>query len=133
MSLFEKTHIGQLEVKNHFIRSATYEGKATIDGRPTEAIIELYEKLAKGNIGTIITSYSYITEYEQPAENQLGIYCDDLIEDYRKLVDRVHDCGSKIVMQIVHGSSSRQAFPDQAKILGPSAIAHETTGIILKK
>ena len=31
MSLFEKTHIGQLEVKNHFIRSATYEGKATID------------------------------------------------------------------------------------------------------
>ena len=48
MSLFEKTHIGQLEVKNHFIRSATYEGKATIDGRPTEAIIELYEKLAKG-------------------------------------------------------------------------------------
>ena len=133
MSLFEKTHIGQLEVKNHFIRSATYEGKATIDGRPTEAIIELYEKLAKGNIGTIITSYSYITEYEQPAENQLGIYCDDLIEDYRKLVDRVHDCGSKIVMQIVHGSSSRQAFPDQAKILGPSAIAHETTGIIPKE
>lgn len=133
MSLFEKTHIGQLEVKNHFIRSATYEGKATIDGRPTEAIIELYEKLAKGNIGTIITSYSYITEYEQPAKNQLGIYCDDLIEDYRKLVDRIHDCGSKIVMQIVHGSSSRQSFPDQAKIIGPSAIAHETTGIIPKE
>lgn len=95
MSLFEKTHIGQLEVKNHFIRSATYEGKATIDGRPTKAIIELYEKLAKGNIGTIITSYSYITKYEQPAKNQLGIYCDDLIEDYRKLVDRVHDCGAR--------------------------------------
>ena len=30
-----------------------------------------------------------------------GIYCDDLIEDYRKLVDRVHDCGSKIVMRCV--------------------------------
>ena len=130
MNLFEKTHIGHMEVKNHFVRSATYEGKATDDGRPTEAIKELYVKLANGDVGTIITSYSYITNYEQPAKNQLGIYDDCMVEDYQNIVDEVHENGSQIVMQIVHGASNNQANPETAKVLGPSAIEHPISKII---
>lgn len=130
MSLFEKCYIGKMEVSNHFVRSATYEGKATDDGRPTEAICELYQRLAQGGVGTIITSYTNITDYESSAKNQLGIYKDDMIDDYRQVVQAVHQCGSRIVMQIVHGSSLRQADREHAKILGPSAIAHPESGIV---
>ncbi|MFQ9633048.1 MAG: hypothetical protein ACLRZX_05345 [Coprobacillus cateniformis] len=56
MTLFKETKIGNLTVKNHFIRSATYEGKATEDGRPTDEIKHQYVELAKGDVGTIITS-----------------------------------------------------------------------------
>lgn len=133
MTLFEDTYIGHLKVKNHFIRSATYEGKATEDGRPTEAIAKLYEDLASHDVGTIITSYAYISNTEQPAKNQLGIYADDLISDYRPIVQRVHAYGTKMIMQIVHGSSSSQAYPEQAQIIGPSAIPHPKSGFIPKE
>ncbi|MDY5479979.1 MAG: NADH:flavin oxidoreductase [Peptostreptococcus porci] len=129
MNFFDNTTIGRIYVKNHFVRSATYEGKATIDGRPTDDITKLYIDLTKGNVGTIITSYAYIANYEQPAEYQLGIYCDDMIEDYKKLTDEVHNSGGKIVMQIVHGSSISQGYPEKAVILGPSEITHPRSNL----
>ena len=129
MNLFDPVRIGTLEAKNHFLRSATYEGAATEDGRPTDKILSLYQDLARGGVGTILTSYTYIADYEQPAKNQLGIYCDDMIPDYQKVVDAVHALGSKIFMQIVHGSSHSQGSPDSARILGPSALVHPTSGL----
>ncbi len=129
MNLFDPVRIGTLEAKNHFLRSATYEGAATEDGRPTDKILSLYQGLARGGVGTILTSYTYIADYEQPAKNQLGIYCDDMIPDYQKVVDAVHALGSKIFMQIVHGSSHSQGYPDSARILGPSALVHPTSGL----
>lgn len=133
MNLFDKTQIGNMQVKNHFLRSATYEGKATEDGRPTEAIESIYQELAQGDVGTIITSYSYITDYEQPEKHQLAIYHDRFIDDYRALVDMVHSYGSKIVMQIVHGSSMSQGYLEKATVLGPSAIPHPLSGITPKE
>lgn len=130
MNLFEATNIGALEVKNHFLRSATYEGAATDDGRPTEKILQLYEDLARGQVGTILTSYTFIADYEQPAKNQLGIYDDAMIPDYQKVVEAVHQHGSKILMQIVHGCSSKQGYPETAKVLGPSALRHPESGLV---
>jgi 2,4-dienoyl-CoA reductase-like NADH-dependent reductase (Old Yellow Enzyme family) len=133
MNLFDKTQIGNMEVKNHFLRSATYEGKATDEGYPTDATKSIYQDLAKGDVGTIITSYSYITDYEQPEKHQLGIYNDSFIEAYRDLVETVHSYDAKIVMQIVHGSSLSQGYREKAKILGPSAIPHPVSGITPKE
>ena len=42
MNLFDPVRIGTLEAKNHFLRSATYEGAATEDGRPTDKILSLF-------------------------------------------------------------------------------------------
>ncbi|SFE83277.1 NADH:flavin oxidoreductase [Peptostreptococcus sp. D1] len=133
MNFFNNTTIGKIEVKNHFVRSATYEGKATIDGRPTDDIVKLYVDLTKGNVGAIITSYAYISNYEQPAEYQLGIYSDDMIGDYKKLTDEVHNSGGKIIMQIVHGSSISQGYPEKAIILGPSEITHPRSNLTPKE
>lgn len=41
----------------------------------------------------------------------------------------MHALGSKIFMQIVHGSSHSQGYPDSARILGPSALVHPTSGL----
>ncbi len=54
--------IGSIEIKNRFIRSATFEGMATEDGYITDKHLKLYKKLAEGGIGLIITGYGYVQE-----------------------------------------------------------------------
>lgn len=58
--LFDKTNFKGVELKNRFVRSAAHEGMADENGFPTENLFKLYERLAKGGVGLIITGYSYV-------------------------------------------------------------------------
>ncbi|MBW2410675.1 MAG: NADH:flavin oxidoreductase, partial [Deltaproteobacteria bacterium] len=100
--LFEKTEIKSMELKNRLVRSATHEGMADENGFPTEALFRLYERLAKGGVGLIITGLSYVSrDGKVPAMK--GIDGDGHIENYREMADLVHKNGARIAMQIVHG------------------------------
>lgn len=132
-TLFEETNIGSIHVRNHFLRSATAEGEATDRGYPTGKIKNYYIELAKSGIGTIITSYAYIADYEQPSKNQLGIFSNEHIPYYKEITKAVHENNGKIVMQIVHGSSLSQANMQEAKILGPSAVKNYRSGVMPKE
>lgn len=133
MNLFDATTIGGIEARNHFVRSATGEAKATADGFPTEKIKDIYVTLAKNNVGTIITSLTSVASYEQASRNQLAINRDELVPAYKELTDAVHTEGGRIVMQLFHGSSMSQANPSKARILGPSAIRNAYTGLVPKE
>ena len=41
VNLFSETMFGGLKARNHFVRSATAEGKATTEGFPTENLQEI--------------------------------------------------------------------------------------------
>ena len=131
--LFEKTTIKNMSLKNRFVRSATWEGLANADGHINDDIIKIYEDLAKGNIGLIITSYAHIVSEEQSNKNMLGIYDDSFIDDYKMLVDKVHSYGSKIMMQIVYGGSNTGYNTEDRLILGPSSVKHLTRGVTPKE
>lgn len=130
MDLFEPTVLGRVPVRNHFVRSATYEGKAALDGSPTPEIEALYAQLAEGKAGMLITSYTHIAPYEQPRMNQLGMYEDRLVDAFRPLVEHVHECGGAMAMQLVHGSNWGQGHPESALILGPSKNVHPDSGLV---
>ncbi|MCC8164053.1 MAG: NADH:flavin oxidoreductase [Lachnospiraceae bacterium] len=130
MDLFESTMIGGVSARNHFIRSATAEGKATEDGFPTETIRQVYLNLARNEVGVIITSLASVADYEKSSGYQLMMDRDGLIPAYQEITETVHAEGGSIVMQLVHGSSSAQAFPEQAKILGPSSIRNPISGLV---
>ena len=57
--LFSPGKIGGITIKNRFVRSATFEGVANEDGTATEAYQKIYESLARGNTGLIITGMIY--------------------------------------------------------------------------
>ncbi len=42
-SLFDKTCIKTMKLKNRFVRSATWEGMGTEEGHITERLLNLYE------------------------------------------------------------------------------------------
>jgi 2,4-dienoyl-CoA reductase-like NADH-dependent reductase (Old Yellow Enzyme family) len=59
--VFETSNISGMSLKNRIIRSATGDGLADPDGRPTAKLIEFYEKLAAGGAGAIITGLTGYT------------------------------------------------------------------------
>lgn len=109
-TLFDRTSMSNKEIKNRFIRSATWENMADERGHITERLLNLYEDLAKGGIGMIITSLAYITEDSKSVKGQIGIYDDTFIGEYNKLVNAVHKYNSPIILQITYGFKNGQTL-----------------------
>ncbi len=120
--LFDKTKINQMELKNRFVRSATWEGLANPDGSCNEELADLMSELAKGQVGLIITSHAYVNQTGQARIRQLGIYSDQLISSYIEMVEKVHREGSKIIMQIAHAGGRASAQLIKSQPFGPSSL-----------
>jgi len=120
--LFDKTKINQMELKNRFVRSATWEGLANPDGSCSGKIADMMLELAKGQVGLIITSHAYVNKNGQAGIRQLGIYSDQLISSYIKIVEKVHREGSKIIMQIAHAGGRASAKLIKSQPFGPSSL-----------
>ena len=56
--LFTPIDLGNVQVKNRFIHSATYEVMAIETGEVSDKLIKRYQRLAKGEVGLIIPGYS---------------------------------------------------------------------------
>jgi 2,4-dienoyl-CoA reductase-like NADH-dependent reductase (Old Yellow Enzyme family) len=122
-TVFEQAPLAGLRLKNRIIRSATHEGMADERGFPTEKLTKLYVRLARGDVGAIITGYAAVQ-----ADGKSSLFAmtmidnDDCIQAYRRMTDAVHECGTPIIMQVAHcGRQTRRkstGFPPVA----PSAL-----------
>lgn len=101
-AVFEKGRIGNLELANRFVRSATWMGMATEDGRVTPRLIKCLEDLAHGGLGLIISGHAYVTREGQAGPLQMGIWGDELLPGLEELVDAVHAAGGKVAAQLAH-------------------------------
>lgn len=100
--LFEESSINRMSLKNRFVRAATWEGLATPEGAVTPKLIEMMVSLAKGGVGLIISSHSYVSPEGQGTPWQLGVYEDKLVPGLREMTSAVHNNGGKIIMQLAH-------------------------------
>ena len=125
--LFQKTFIGNMKMRNHFVRSATWEGMAGENGEVTEPLIETYRDLAKGGVGFILTGYSFVTKKGKALFGKLGADNDALIPGLKRLTNAVHEHGGKIVLQIAHGGSQGM-FDTGMPLEAPSAVKERATG-----
>jgi len=121
-ALFKAGSIGNMNLKNKLIRSATWEGMCDFDGRPTERLIQYYTKLAKGGIGLIISGYTYVSPEGKQNPGKMGIYTDDFAADFKTLVQAVHNSGGKIAMQLVHAGGQAHSKASGHTPVAPSAI-----------
>jgi 2,4-dienoyl-CoA reductase-like NADH-dependent reductase (Old Yellow Enzyme family) len=100
--LFESSEINGMKLANRFVRSATCEAMAGLDGAVTPRLIDAMKTLARGGVGLIISGHAYIRQDGQASPWQLGVYKDDLIPGLREMADAVHAVEGKIVMQLAH-------------------------------
>lgn len=101
--LFEPIRINKIELKNRFVRSATYDSSADENGKVTETQISIYRRLAKGGVGLIIMGITFTHPSGQRFLKQNSIVSDDSIPGFKRLTSCVHDEGTKIFLQLFHG------------------------------
>lgn len=100
--LFEPYYIGELEIKNRFVVPAM-DSHYTDEGHYfTEQALNYYGERAKGGFGLIFTEFLCVSEEGLAEKTQAGIYDDCFIPMLEKLVDGVHENGSKIFAQLQH-------------------------------
>ena len=127
--IFDPIQVCGLDLRNRFVRSATQEFMAEEDGTPTERLGDLYEELAKNEVGLIVTGYAYVLSGGRSDSFQQGIYSDRFIEPYRKITGRVHRRKGKIVLQIVHGGRQATVSKDYPVPIAPSAIKDSRSAV----
>lgn len=132
-TLFDKTKLQGIDLKNRFVRSATWEGLATWDGHLTDELVNVYEELANGDVGLIITGYAFVNKDEQPAPRMMGIYDDSFIDEYKAFTDKIHSLGSKIALQITYGGSQTDFNINDRVIFGPSSVPEIGSKVVPKE
>jgi 2,4-dienoyl-CoA reductase-like NADH-dependent reductase (Old Yellow Enzyme family) len=126
--LFEPFSFAGFTLKNRIVRSATYEKRADEDGFVTDSLIELYETLARGGSGLIITGNALVHHTGRCLPQMLSIHSDIYIPGLRKLTEAVHRLDSLIIAQLNHGG--RQCPPlllGGQKPLAPSEVHDPAT------
>jgi len=93
-SIFDTSIINGLKLKNRVIRSATREGLSKLDGSLPDEQINIYEELAKGGVGTIITGLASVSTFDIDLEGMMRLSDDKIIPSYQKLTEKVkaYDC-----------------------------------------
>ena len=99
-NIFSPCSIGYLRLKNRFVRSATGESRATLHGTLRGEIYPIYETLAAGGVGLIITGHMYVDENWKCGEKQTGIATHHHIPGLRRLAQACQGNGTKVVAQI---------------------------------
>lgn len=122
--LFQPVKIGKLEVPNRFVRSATYDGCADKQGRVTAAQVSLFEDLAAGGTGLIVTGIAYVHESGRISAFQNSIADDACIDGLQQLTAAVHAKGVKIAVQLFHAGREAAGFLKTRNQVaaGPSAV-----------
>jgi 2,4-dienoyl-CoA reductase-like NADH-dependent reductase (Old Yellow Enzyme family) len=127
--LFEQIEINGMILRNRSVRSATWTGMAEKDGQCSMKLIKLTEKLARGEVGLIITGFAYVMPNGQALPGQLGIHSNAMTPDLRKLTKAVHAARGKICMQIVHaGVQTLVKDRGDLPVWGPSAVPDKLFG-----
>jgi len=125
--LFQPMKIRNMELRNRFVRSATYDQCAEKNGHVTETQIKLFSELADGGISLIITGLTYVHPSGQLAPFESSIANDDCIPGFKSLTAAVHDRGAKIAVQLYHTGRENAKFlkVKHQQAIAPSFVSHD--------
>jgi len=118
--LFQPMKIKNMDLRNRFVRSATYDKLSDERGHVTDKRIKFFTDLAEGGVGLIVTGLTYVHPSGQLAAFESSIATDDCIPGLKRLTAAVHHRGAKIAVQLYHTGRENARF---LKAKGERALA----------
>jgi len=92
-----------MEVRNRIIASPMERNYCTLEGRVTQVYIDYLEARARGGVGLMYTEATYVDPRGKGRGLQMGLYDDDLIPQFRKMVRAVQKHGARIGPELHFG------------------------------
>lgn len=123
-NLFSPIKIGTMEVKNRLFLApmGTAFGEYRVH-KPTKKMADYYAARAAGGTGLIIVEQSVVQQRGLWSLNGGGLWSDEFVPGWKMVVDRVHEAGGKIIIQVGHlGRSTIESFNGGLKPVAPSAV-----------
>ena len=116
---FRPVTLGPLQMKNRFIKSATYEGFFE-NGLPTQGLTDHHAAMAEGGVALTTVSYGAVSPEGRTFHNQMYIH-EGTLPALATLAEAVHRRGGKVSMQLTHcGFFSKNK--EAGRPLGPSRL-----------
>ncbi|GAB4184591.1 MAG: NADH:flavin oxidoreductase [Geothermobacteraceae bacterium] len=119
MPLFTPITIGDLELPNRLVRSATWEGLADDAGTVTEPLLELYRDLAAGGVGLIVSGFTNVLAEGNAFPGTMGLWTDNQQDGLARLVATVHAAGGRLCVQLGHGGGQASSKTCGGQPLAP--------------
>lgn len=121
MLSFEKSAIGQLELRNHIVMAPMCMNSADENGHVKNFHIIHYGNAAIGGVGLILVEATAVVPEGRILGQDLGLWEDGQIEGHTKIVEVAHEFGAKIGIQLAH--AGRKCAIPGTEIFAPSALA----------
>lgn len=119
--LFEPLKAGALELPNRILMAPLTRCRADADHVPTAIMEEYYAQ--RSSAGLIIAEATMVMEGNSSFWREPGIYSQAQVDGWRKVTDRVHQQGGRIVLQLWHGGRAcHPLLNNGATPVAPSAI-----------
>lgn len=102
--IFEPFEAHNIKAKNRLVRSATWENLATPEGGICSNTYALYDELAAGGVGTIITGFTSVDANDRYFGGMMRLCSDALVPEYKKLADTIKRHDVTAITQLALGA-----------------------------
>lgn len=103
--IFQPFTAHNFKAKNRLVRSATWENLATPEGGICENSYELYNELAAGGVGILITGFTSVDAHDRYFSGMMCLCDDSLIPEYKCLTDIIKKHDVFVITQLALGTS----------------------------
>lgn len=105
-----------MTVKNRIAKSALSEGIAEPNGRPSEALFNLYDQWGKGGAGILFSGNTMVDKAHLVNANVMIAEDEEFLADFTTLADKAQAHGSHLWMQINHPGRQAPIYLDKAPV-----------------
>ncbi|OGD23086.1 MAG: hypothetical protein A2W03_00540 [Candidatus Aminicenantes bacterium RBG_16_63_16] len=131
--LFTRVSVGRAVIPNRFVRSATHDFLAEDDGSVTDRQLDLFFRLAEGEVGLIITGHAFVNPQGKASPRQIGIHEDGMVPGLARLAAAVHRFPSRIFIQLAHAGRQTKEKICGGLPVAPSAVYEPVYKVLPKE
>jgi 2,4-dienoyl-CoA reductase-like NADH-dependent reductase (Old Yellow Enzyme family) len=116
--LFAPVRLGPIEVRNRFVKCATYETRGR-EGLVTDELIAWHREFADGGVGTCTLAYCAVAGDGRTFPDQI-VVSDEAAPGLRRFADAMHAAGARAAIQLGHAGWFADPHATGTRPLGPS-------------